>query len=510
VDPEGRWIGARGRLTRTREIPPRWYGCCVALGAMTVRSSLKWTVTLLLTAAWAVATGLPSGAQPPGSEPIATGTLPFADSTQSEHLFDQSITVPELFEKAREAFGMDKFDLAEAFYREILIRQRSNVQAMLELSNVYERSGRLEYARGLLARSAKLEPGNEAIASRLSSVENILSAVLSEEVDSLIASKQYELALPKLSIHLGIEPDNPELYYKRALCYRHLGRPDAALSSVDKALRLDQQDRYYKLRAEILENLKTTEAREMIAEAKKLIQSNDPHDRSRALEILGEILQSDPDNAWARSEFLRLSEAGDGSAHADTSRAGDGGVRSTMDSVASFLSTAARTIAGLVARHLGAILLLVAVVIVFRSPLTRIITNALAPRPLLSGQFPRFSLTEILVMLNSESHTGVLHVKGESRRGKIYIESGEPCHCVVGKLEGTGALHHLLSTTRAGHFEFAEGSIPMNRTIDTPLTVVLLEQAAGGPGRSKHGSKGARQKKSKSRMKELLENKTRR
>ena len=120
------------------------------------------------------------------------------------------------------------------------------------------------------------------------------------------------------------------------------------------------------------------------------------------------------------------------------------------------------------------------------------------------GNFPRFTLTEIRVMLNSESHTGILHVKGDSCRGKIYLENGEPCHCSAGKTQGVGALHHLMSNTATGHFEFSEGSIPLNRTIDTPLTVVLLEHSAG---RRKNPTR-RKTKKAKSRMKEMLESKS--
>ena len=165
----------------------------------------------------------------------------------------------------------------------------------------------------------------------------------------------------------------------------------------------------------------------------------------------------------------------------------------------------------IVRRHLTAVLLLVAVLLVFRSPLTKRITKWLTPRSFLSGKFPRFTLTEILIMLNSESHTGVLQVKGEGCRGKIYIENGEPCHCAVSKLQGVKALHHLLSNTREGQFEFADGSLPLSRTIDTPLTIVLVDHSSGGPIRAARKRAAAQAqataKKPKSRMKELLESK---
>ncbi len=474
---------------------------------MSAQNALKLTVALLLVAAWMLSTVPRPDAHPPEPAAYAAAAAPGGDPAghdepdDSERPFDSSITVPELFDKAREAFGLQAYNLAETFYQEILIRERSNVQAMLELANVYERSGKLEYARGLLARSAKLDTSNDVIAKKLASVERILVAVLSQEVDSLIAASQYELAIPKLSVHVSIDPDNSELFYKRALCYSRLGRPEAALTNIDKALQIDPREEYHRFRSAILEDLKVIESREMVAEAKKLIQSIDPEDQRRALDVLGQILLSDPEHAWARSEFRRLRTLEDG---VEADDPGDKKLPPDADGITAVLTAVGTAAGDLGRRHLGTGLILLATLVIFQSRLTRLIIRILTPRPFLSGQFPRFTLTEILVMLNSESHTGILHVKGDSCRGKIYLENGEPCHCSAGKTQGVGALHHLMSNTATGHFEFSEGSIPLNRTIDTPLTVVLLEHSAG---RRKNPTR-RKTKKAKSRMKEMLESKS--
>jgi tetratricopeptide (TPR) repeat protein len=477
---------------------------------MSAQNALKLTLALLLVAAWMLATVPRPDARLPEPAAYAAAAAPGGDPAghdepdDSERPFDSSITVPELFDKAREAFGLQAYNLAETFYQEILIRERSNVQAMLELSNVYERSGKLEYARGLLARSAKLDPSNDVIAKKLSSVERILVAVLSEEVDSLIAASQYELAIPKLSVHVSIEPDNSELFYKRALCYSRLGRPEAALNNIDMALQIDPREEYYRLRSAILEDLKVIESTEMVAEARKLLRSNDPEDHRRALDVLGQILQTDPEHSWARSEFRRLRTLEDG-VEADGPDVNN--LPSDADGITAILTAVGTAVGDLGRRHLGTVLILLATVVIFQSRLTRLIIRMLRPRPFLSGRFPRFTLTEILVMLNSESHTGVLHIKGDSCRGKIYIENGEPCHCSAGKTQGVGALHQLMSNAATGHFEFSEGSIPLRRTIDTPLTMVLLEHSAGRSSRAggRKNPASRKNKKAKSRMKEMLE-----
>jgi hypothetical protein len=161
------------------------------------------------------------------------------------------------------------------------------------------------------------------------------------------------------------------------------------------------------------------------------------------------------------------------------------------------------------------VLALLAVVIIFRSPLTRGLVGIVTSRALLSGSLSRFDLHEVLLMLNAESHSGVLRIRGDGCRGRIYLDGGEPCHCAVGKLTGTEALAYLLAHTSKGHFEFKEVSLPLNRTIDTPLSILMVEQSKvrlGAPADTKASPAPtpAKRKKPKSRMKELLESKTQR
>ena len=466
----------------------------------------KYPATVAVTAVFCLlAAPLPGGFH---GATTAAGAPAAAEGADS--LFDASITVPELFEKAREAFGLQRLDLAEKFYQEILIRERSNVQAMLELANVYERSGRLEYARGLLARAVKVQQDSPAILARLRSVEHMLSVVLGVEVDSLLAQKQYELAVPKLSVHLSIDPRNPELLYKRALCYVNLGKPDAALSNINQALRISQQEKYYQLRSTILEYLRDEETEGLIEQAKQLLRSDTPEDREKGLEVLAEILRLEPENAWARTELVRVGHrSGPSPDETVVDRRTD--AVALLDNAKAVLSAAGR----LVDRHLAAVLALLAVLIIFRSPLTRRLAGIVSPQALLSGSLLRFDLHEVLLMLNAESHSGVLRVRGDGCRGKIYLKGGEPCHCVAGKLTGMEALVYLFAQTSKGHFEFKEGSLPPNRTIDIPLSIIMVEQSKvrlGAPADTKASPAPAasKPKKPKSRMKELLESKTQR
>jgi len=419
---------------------------------------------------------------------------PSQSTGEEKRSFDASITVPELFEKAREAFGLENHDLAEEFYAEILIREPSNVRAILELANVYERTGKLEYAHGLLVRATKLAPNDDTVAERRGHIERMLVSVLDGEIDFLIAHHQYEQAIPKIAVLAGIAPDNASVYYKRAVCMKEMGRLFIALAEVERALQFGQDKRFYDLRDTIVTRMRQRETQEMRAQARQLAASDDPDARDEALRILAALLEDDPDDQWARAEFIRLSGAG-ATAAADTTRG-----------LAGWLSRhtargAAARAALFVEQYFPWILGFLAVLIIFRSPLSRLAAQRMSKKPLLAGQFSRFTLPEILLMLNAEPHTGVLYIKGSMCSGKVYFERGEPYHCGVGKLMGTQALHRLLDDVHEGEFSFHDSTLPSNRTIDIPLSLILVEHARIASGAAPAKKAPAK----KSRMKELLE-----
>jgi len=418
----------------------------------------------------------------------------------SESPFDETITVSELFSKAHDAFGLEDLVLAELFYQEILRREPTNVQAMLELANVYERTGRLEYARGLLSRAAKLDPNNQQIVVRRDNVERMLQVVLREEIDELMAKGDYEMALPKLSLQIEISPNDAALLYLRSMCLSGLERYDAALEDLGDAIQMDPQERYYSFRSDIVERMQQLESSGMKAQVRELLEKGTAADREEALQLLGEILTAEPDDAWARGLFVELTDTSTTSNDVPA----NGSIVDRWTAASSVtLKRALRTAGAFADRHLALLLGFVALIVVFRSPLTRSLAGIFSRTPILTGQLDKFSLPEVLLMLNAEPHTGVLHIKGHACRGKVFFETGEPCHCVVGKIEGTEALNHLLDHSDTGRFAFSDGIMPVRRTIDAPLSLVLFEHARENGAAVAPGLEPTAEKKS--RMKELLD-----
>lgn len=410
-----------------------------------------------------------------------------------------------LLETARDAAARGDDEAAVAAYEEILRRDRTSLEAMLELSTVYQRSGRLEYARGLLIRATRIDPEYPGIRERREAIEKRLVAALTAEVDSLISRGDYEAAIPRLSLHNTIDPGNADVHYKRALCLFEMGRYDAALSDIDVAIAASAQEPHFVLRDRITGEMKRGEIRRMAAQARTLVDSTDPYDRERALELLARILDVEPGHAWATAQFARLSAAA-----AATEQGGGGADTTGTTAIGSTAISLARDAAGALAparrfagRHLTALVALVIVWIVFRSPLTRALTRALSRRPVLAGDLSRFPVTEVLTMLNAGPHTGVLRVRGRSCAGTVYFENGEPCHCSAGGMEGEDALLALAGTKQRGTCEFFAGSATSTRTIDTPLSILLVDRA------HRAGAAPAAAAPGKSRMKELLESRSR-
>jgi tetratricopeptide (TPR) repeat protein len=422
--------------------------------------------------------------------------------TDDEPLFDATATTGELFALARDAFGLGHHALAEQYYEAILLRERANLQAMLELSNVYERTGKLEYARGLLIRATRIDPNYAAIERRREAVDDLLKISLTEVTDSLLARGACEVAMPKLSLHLSIEPNNPAVHYKRALCLFEMGRYDAALTDVEASITISPQEPYFLLRDRVIDGLRREEIKHLAARAATLARSDNPRNRDQALDLLGRILELDREHAWARNEFLRLSEP---------ETAAPGPVRDEAPGVVvdafRAVGAAAVTMGRFAGRHARAFIGILALVLIFQSSLTRALVGRIGRASVLSGQLSRFSVAEVLTMLNAEPHTGVLQVRSTAGRGTVYFENGEPRHCVAGKQEGADALMALIANAHQGRFTFREGATSVERTIDTPLSLLLVEQAHKANGVvTRPGAPGVPSAK-KSRMKELLDSK---
>lgn len=453
---------------------PRWYDRCYSSGIMMPLLSRRFPVALRAVAlAWLCSTVATSAAAIPNG----------------------SATTDSLLAAARSAVDAGRYAQAQTRYEALLRRDRTNLAAILELSSIYERTGRLEYARGLLIRATRIDPHYPGIEERRRSVDALLVRTLTVEADSLLQSGDYEAAVAKLSLHNTIEPGNADVHYKRALCLFETGQYDAALADIEVAIAAAPQEAYFVLRDRIVGESNRAKVKDLARRAARLASSDNPHNRQQALALLGRILEIDPEHAWARTEYLRLSEPEEDTADHEAAVSEPSGP-GTLELALQATAKTAADVGGFLGRHLSALLVLVAVLAVFQSPLTRAMSRRLRRPSLLSGDLSRFPLADVLTTLNAAPHTGVLEVRARRRRGVVYVDRGEPAHCKTRGKEGIDALKVLLACG-TGRFAFRHGAIPTERTIDIPLSLILVERP----------HKKTAPVKTKSKMKELLDSK---
>lgn len=419
-----------------------------------------------------------------------------------EALFDATTTHAELMEMGRAAVNLSQFNLAEIYYQEVLLRSPEDVEAMCELAALYQRTGRLEYARGLLLRAGSLVPDRDDIVEARQRIDQELRVLLAHQVDSLMAASQFASALPRLSLLLSIDPGNARYHAAKARCLAAVGESDAALSSVDLALAKDPREEYQRLRGEISAQHEERRIAELETSAKRLLASKEWM-RGEAADVLQAILAQDPSNEWAREQFRALS----GQPVAQPPIPPPPMPRQIFDAAREVFPGVARWLE----RHLGAIVILIAVGLVFRSPLARaLVKRAHDPSPL-SGDLATIDVAEALRLVNASALTGVLVIRAPEGTARVYFDSGDPVHCEAFGHQGQEAIAYLTQHVEEGTFSMKNGRVKQRRTIEQPLDLIL----AGGVTTANERHAAARRNRArreegrkKSRMAELLETKS--
>ncbi|HEU4365415.1 MAG TPA: tetratricopeptide repeat protein, partial [Candidatus Krumholzibacteria bacterium] len=411
----------------------------------------------------------------------------------NETLFDATTTRAELLEMGRAAVTLEQFGLAEIYYREMLLRNPADVTAMWELAAMYRRTGRLEYARGLLTRAGALQPDRNDINEARREVERDLFAEVSAEVDRLMTAGKYESALPRIAILLSIDRENAPALAKKARCLFAIGQNDAALSNIQLAILKDPQNEFHTLRDQITRAVEQHRITELESSARRLLQSGD-WVRGEASDALQALLAQDPSNQWAREQFRALSE-GAAPAPLPSEPPAPRQVFDAMRDVAPGFAAA-------LGRHLPLILGFVVAFLLLRSPLTRALASRLRRPSLFSGSLDRIDIADVLRVAHGSALSGVIVLKTPGGVARVFFENGEPVHCAAFGRSGIEALRWIVEEVHEGAFAFRSVRKMPEATIDQPLALVLADGVASPGGAPE------RQPRKKSRMSELLETKS--
>ena len=418
---------------------------------------------------------------------------------KGEALFDATTTREELMDMARAALNMKQHGLAEVYYQEILLRDPEDVDAMCDLALLYRRTGRLEYARGLLLRAGSLMPGRDDIPETRREIEQQLRVSLTHQADSLMAASKYESALPRLSLLLTIDPDNARHYASKARCLAALGQSDAALSNMDLALSKDPREEYQRLRTEIAAQHEQRRIDELESSAKRLLESNEWM-RDEAAEVLQAILAQDPSNQWAREQFRAISGGPPPAPEPVTPPAST----QLFDAASEVIPVAMRW----VQRNLAAIVGVILLVVLFRSPLAKALAKRVHEASPLAGDLSTVDVAEALRLVNTSALTGVLTFRTPAGNARVYFERGAPVHCSGFGRDGLEALVHLVKSVDQGTFQMKMCPVRERLTIEEPLDLILADSpvtAAQHGAAAKRNSDRREKGRKKSRMAELLD-----
>lgn len=95
----------------------------------------------------------------------------------------------------------------------------------------------------------------------------------------------------------------------------------------------------------------------------------------------------------------------------------------------------------------------------------------------LAGDLREFSLPDFLQIQSTAGRTAAVKVMAPEGVGVIHLDAGRVVHAQFGELDGERALLGLLGV-RSGYFETAAGVAAPRRTIDAPLSRLILDYAA--------------------------------
>lgn len=390
------------------------------------------------------------------------------------------IAAEQLFVESQKALSRGDNEAAERYLKDALKKDASFTSAIWQLSQIYEKRGKLEYARELLLRGLQQEPNVVWAKDKLARLENVLVRRLLLESERYMEAGEYNRAIPKLSLYLGIKPYDPVPLIMLGRCHLALGNLEAAKSFFSQALERDPSD------TEVLALAKETESRidrtslsSAINSAQELLSDYSPENNVRIRAALETVLALDPGNTWAREKLGELeilsAEAEVKSAdNDDKNRETAAGGRETVPGGREAATGIRESVIGAVKRVRVkdyALLLLLAVVgILLVIDIRRRQGSRSHP---LQGSLTLMPILDIVSLINSNLKTGRLVIHTDNAKGEIYFEKGEIIHARWKGFDGKKAFHKMMDL-RIGNYYYKNHLPNIKHTIAEPLSLLLL------------------------------------
>jgi tetratricopeptide (TPR) repeat protein len=377
------------------------------------------------------------------------------------------IRAENLFVDAQKSLARGDDAKAEELLMKALQEDGSFTSAIWQMAQIYEKRGKLEHARELILRGLQQEPQASWAQEKLAQLERMLTNKLLSQAEGYMSNGEYERAIPKLSLYLGIKPYDPIPLIQIARCHLALDNLDTSKEYLIQAIERDPTN------PTVISLLDEVEARidkgsldTLIREAKAILAEYSPEMEESARQALARILDTDPSNKWAREQLKELdllAEKTDSQASGQKSI--DGGLQAVRDLGGPVSSRIARfLIDHILVIVIGICAVLLVINLKRRSPIKT------SP---LQGSMSLIPILDIVSLVNSNLKTGRLVVSTKDAKGEIFFEKGEIIHARWKSCDGKRAFYELMNM-KAGKYFFHNHLPNIKHTISEPLSLLLL------------------------------------
>ena len=401
---------------------------------------------------------------------LITSLLLFITSyTAADAQTTDRLRAEKLFVEAQKALSHGDSKRAESFLKKALSEDPTFTSSIWQLAQIYEKRGKLEYARELLIRGLQQEPQATWAKDKLAQLEAELVRKLLGEAKSYMQSGKYDMAIPRLSLYLGIKPYDPVPLVMIGRCHLALGSLDSAKEYFEQAIGRDPSNTdAQQLLGEIETRLAGARVDQLVKRAAGILDAYTPARRDEAIEALLALLAADPQNDWAKKKITEIDTSEQEPRAASMGSGNEQGEGWSLPFFKDnfFMYAFAACLAALV----------LCIVLIVRGRSKRV------EYPL-SGNLSLVPILDVVALVHSNLKTGTLVITVSKGKGEIFFQKGEITHARWKGIDGRRAFNRIMDQ-RAGRYFFSSRVSNRKQTIDEPLSVLLLSMNRddGNPG----------------------------
>jgi tetratricopeptide (TPR) repeat protein len=397
------------------------------------------------------------------------------------------IEAERLFVEAQKALARGDDVKAESLLMDALKSDETFASAIWQLSQIYEKRGKLEYARELLLRGLQQEPDAAWARDKLARMEKTLTGKLLSEAESLMSKGLYDQAIPKLSLYLGIKPYDPVPLVQIARCHLAMGNLESAREYLEQAAERDPSSTdVMVLLDEVERRASRSKIDSALGRARTLLSKYTPETRGQVEKALSDVLALDPENAWAREKLREIAlleeEEQKGAPAGEAVARGVEAIRTLEKPTSRIISTLRSNVL---------IILLTVIALLLALNLRRRRKKRSYP---LQGSMSLIPIIDVVSLLNSNLKSGILHINSSSGRGEVFFEKGEIVHARLKSWDGKAAFHKIMAL-QSGRYVFKNHLPNIRHTIGEPLSLLLLSMRTTEQERRRESPGGKRKQK---------------